>query len=84
MAGSVRRCGCVPVGGGECPAGAAYPQEEKVKQKSNRIKQKGTAGQSLFSFAFYPSLLKNSGRFCAYFFLTNGGAGVLFSVKRKR
>ena len=83
MAGSDRRCGRVFAGGGECPAGAAYPQEEKVKQKSNRIKQKRDCPAVSFSFAFYPSLLKNSGRFCAYFFLTNGGAGVLFSVKRK-
>lgn len=57
-------------------------KKKKVKQKSNRIKQKGLLG-SLFFFCLYPSLLKNSGRFCAYFFLTNGGAGVLFSVKRK-
>ena len=67
-------------------AGAAYPQEEKSKNrksKSDKNKKKGLLG-SLFFFCLLSIITKNSWRFCAYFFLTNGGAGVLFSVKRKR
>jgi hypothetical protein len=62
-------------GGGECPAGAAYPQEEKVKQKSNRIKQKKGLLGSLFFFCLLSIITKKFRAILCIFFLDKRRCG---------